>query len=63
VKKIKREINSFKSGVNMYEKFLQLSMSIENHESNSIIKIIMKNNPLDYNIILEENDNDFKRKY
>ncbi|XP_025412337.1 uncharacterized protein LOC112684847 [Sipha flava] len=60
VKKIKREINSFKSGVNMYEKFLQLSMSIENHESNSIIKIIMKNNPLYYNIILEENDNDFK---
>lgn len=47
----------------MYEKFLQLSMSVENHEANSIIKISMKNNLSDYNIILEENDNDFKRKY
>lgn len=49
----------------MYEKFLQLSMNIENREANSIIKINMKNstNLQDYDIILEENDNDFKRKY
>lgn len=49
----------------MYEKFLQLRMTIEKKESNSVIKITMKNlnNLLDYNIILEENDDEFNRKH
>lgn len=65
IKKLKREINSFRIGVNMYERFLQLSMNIESNEINSIIHITMKNvnNHSDYKIVFEENDNNFKRKY
>lgn len=65
IKKIKREINSFRIGVNMYERFLQLSMNVESNEKNSIIHLTMKNvnNHSDYKIVFEENDNNFKRKY
>ncbi|XP_025194598.1 uncharacterized protein LOC112594158 [Melanaphis sacchari] len=62
IKKLKREINSFRIGVNMFERFLQLSMNIENNEKNAVIYITMKNlnNPSDYKIVFEENDNNFK---
>lgn len=48
----------------MYERFLQLKMNIESNEINTIINITMKNlkNHSDYKVILEENDNNFKRK-
>jgi len=48
----------------MYERFLQLKMNIESNEINTIINITMKNcnNHSDYKIILEENDNNLKRK-
>ncbi|XP_015374744.1 PREDICTED: uncharacterized protein LOC107169504 [Diuraphis noxia] len=64
IKKLKREINSFRTGVNMYERFLQLKMNIESNEINTIININMKNvkNNSDYKIIFEENDNNFKGK-
>ncbi|XP_026806403.1 uncharacterized protein LOC113549345 [Rhopalosiphum maidis] len=62
IKKLKREINSFRIGVNMYERFLQLSMNIESNEKNAVIYIIMKNLKIhsDYKIVFEENDNNFK---
>lgn len=62
LKRLKREINSFRTGVNMYERFLQLNMNIESNEINTIINITMKNvkNHSDYKVILEENDNNFK---
>ncbi|CAH1724666.1 unnamed protein product [Aphis gossypii] len=62
IKKLKREINSFRIGVNMYERFLQLSMNVESNEKNSIIHLTMKNvnNLSDYKIVFEENDNNFK---
>lgn len=62
IKKLKREINSFRIGVNMYERFLQLSMNVESNEKNSIIHLTMKNvnNHSDYKIVFEENDNNFK---
>uniref|UniRef100_A0A2S2NEH1 Kinetochore protein SPC25 n=1 Tax=Schizaphis graminum TaxID=13262 RepID=A0A2S2NEH1_SCHGA len=62
IKKLKREINSFRIGVNMYERFLQLSMNIESNEKNAVIYITMKNlnNHSDYKIVFEENDNNFK---
>ncbi|XP_060864906.1 arginyl-tRNA--protein transferase 1-like [Metopolophium dirhodum] len=62
LKKLKREINSFRTGVNMYERFLQLNMNIESNEINTIINITMKNvkNHSDYKVIFEENENNFK---
>lgn len=62
IKKLKREINSFRTGVNMYERFLQLSMNIESNEKNDVINITMKNlnNHSDYKVVFEENDNNFK---
>lgn len=64
IKKLKRDINSFKSGVNMYKTFLQMDLNIENQENNAIINIALKNlnTHSNYNIILEENDKIFKRK-
>lgn len=64
MKKHKREINAFKSGVNMYKNFLQMDMNIENQENNTIINITLKNlnTHSNYNIVLEENDKIFKRK-
>jgi len=48
----------------MYERFLQLKMNVESNEINTIINITMKNvkNHSDYKVVLEENDNNFKRK-
>lgn len=44
----------------MYEQYLQLNMNIELQENNSyLIHLAIKN----YNVILEENDNDFNCKY
>lgn len=65
IKKLKREINSFRIGVNMYERFLQLSMNIESNEKNAVIYITINNlnNHSDHKIVFEENDNNFKRKY
>ncbi|XP_060852957.1 uncharacterized protein LOC132930872 [Rhopalosiphum padi] len=62
IKKLKREINSFRIGVNMYERFLQLSMNIESNEKNAVIYITINNlnNHSDHKIVFEENDNNFK---
>ncbi|KAL4097045.1 hypothetical protein QTP88_021883 [Uroleucon formosanum] len=62
IKKLKREINSFRTGVNMYERFLMLNMNIEINEVNTIINITIKNvkNHSDYKVVFEENDNNFK---
>lgn len=48
----------------MYEHFLQMSMDIEDNKSNPVINILLKNskNSINYNIIFEECDNNFKRK-
>ncbi|XP_022165732.1 uncharacterized protein LOC111030511 [Myzus persicae] len=62
LKKLKREINSFRTGVNMYERFLQLNMNIECNEITTVINITMKNVKKNsgYQVIFEENDNNFK---
>ncbi|NP_001191917.1 uncharacterized protein LOC100534630 isoform 1 [Acyrthosiphon pisum] len=63
LKKLKREINSFRAGVNMYERFLQLNTNVESNGINTLINITMKNvkNHSDYKVIFyEENDNNFK---
>lgn len=60
LKKLKRDIKSFKAGVGMYEEYLQLNMNIELQENNSVlINLALKK----YNVVLEENDNDFNCKY
>lgn len=44
----------------MYEEYLQLNMNIELQENNSVlINLALKK----YNVVLEENDNDFNCKY
>jgi len=66
IKKVKREINAFITGVNKYEQFLKLSMNINNEELNAVINVIMKNSndSTNYNIILEETGDDLlKRKW
>lgn len=65
IKKHKRDIKTFESGVNMYKTFLQMDLNIENQENNDIINITLKNlnTHKNYNIVLEENDKIFKRKY
>ncbi|CAI6366951.1 unnamed protein product [Macrosiphum euphorbiae] len=62
LKKLKREINSFKAGVNMYERFLQLNMNIKTNGTNTLIETTMKNvkNHSDYKVtFFEENENNF----
>lgn len=66
IRKLKTEINSFKSGVNLYEQYLQLNLNFENKGKNTIIYISMKNikNHTSYKIILEEIDNNnYIRKF
>lgn len=48
----------------MYERFLQLNMNIECNEITTVINITMKNVKKNsgYQVIFEENDNNFKRK-
>lgn len=66
IKKFKREINAFKHGINMYEQYLQLQLSIDikSEDKSSVFNITMKNlkNDIRYNIIFEEIDNNYKRK-
>lgn len=49
----------------MYEKFLKLSLTTENKETNSRICITMRNckGCTNYNIVLEECDNNFNSKF
>lgn len=67
IKKIKKEINSFTYGVQLYEQFLQLNINIVNKEKFNIINIILKslNNDMSYKVILEEmeSSNDLKSKF
>lgn len=48
----------------MYEKYLQLSIDIKNEDKCSLFSITMKSlkHHINYNIIFEEIDNNFKRK-
>lgn len=48
----------------MYEQYLQLSMDIQSEGKNTLISITMRNSKdqTNYNVILEEIDNNFKRK-
>lgn len=61
IKKLRKEINLFKSGMKMYEQFLQLTISISCKDNMLITIKNLKNNP-NFTIVFEENDNDFRRK-
>lgn len=64
IKKIKNDIKAFKTGINIYEKYLQLSMNISNEGLNTIITVTIRNSKrtANYNVILKETDNDFDCK-
>lgn len=65
MKKIKKSINVFKTAVDMYEQYLQLNLHIKFEEEIVLFNITMKNlkTHTNYNIIFEERNNNFKRKY
>jgi len=63
IKKIKKEIKAFKTGVNIYERYLQLSMNISNEGLNAVIITVTIRNlrkATNYNVILKETDKHFE---
>lgn len=65
LKKFKKEFKTFKTGVNIYEQFLQLSMNIKNEGQNKVINLGLRNLNIhtNYNVIFEEHDDYFKREW
>lgn len=64
LKKIKGEINAFKTGINSYEQYLQLKLNIDTTDNTIYISMNNLKNHTSYTVILEEIDNNnFKRKF